>query len=183
LPIKVDVRLLCATHRDLRALVHEGRFRADLYFRLAVFPLRVPPLREHPDDIPELAARFFEGLGAEGSQRRTLSPATLAALRAYGWPGNVRELQNVLEYAALQSGAAEIRPEHLPPDVRGAPAATPPPPGVMRAVEDERRALVDALQRTGWNRTRAAELLGVSRVTLWKRMKRHGVGDPAAGDA
>jgi len=181
LPIKVDVRLLCATHRDLRALVQEGRFRADLYFRLAVFPLRVPPLREHRDDLPELAARFFARLGPDGGSPRRLSPAALAALRAYRWPGNVREFQNVLEYAALQGGDGEIRAEHLPAEVREA-AAPCVAPATVRC-EDERRALVDALERTGWNRTRAAVLLGVSRVTLWKRMKRHGVGDPAGGDA
>jgi two-component system, NtrC family, response regulator HydG len=181
LPVKVDVRLLCATHRDLRALVREGCFRADLYFRLSVFPLRVPPLREHPDDIAELAARFLAQLGTAGAPPRTLSPSALAALRTCRWAGNVRELQNVLEYAALQSGAAEIRPEHLPLEVREAS-----PPRALRGggvvVEEERRALVVALERTGWNRTRAAELLGVSRVTLWKRMKRHAVADPAAGD-
>jgi len=192
-PIKVDVRLLCATHRDLRRLVAEGRFRADLYFRLAVFPLRVPSLRERPDDVALLAERFLSRLQPPASPRmRVVTPEALRALRAHAWPGNVRELQNVLEYAALQAGAGDVRLEHLPPDVREEAAA--PPRGRVAAaragpggepVPDERVALLEALERTGWNRTRAAESLGVSRVTLWKRMKRHGVSAPrdAAGGA
>jgi len=177
LPIKVDVRLLCATHRDLRQLVSEGRFRADLYFRLAVFPLRVPALRDHPDDIPLLAERFLARLPSP----RAVTPEALCALHAYAWPGNVREFQNVLEYAALQAGDGDVRIEHLPAEIREAP----PCPAVAarddgRATRDERRELVEALERTGWNRTRAAEMLGVSRVTLWKRLKRHGVVAPGA---
>jgi PAS domain S-box-containing protein len=174
-PIPVDVRLLCATHRDLKSLVAAGRFRADLYFRLAVFPLRVPPLREHPEDVPLLAERFLAPLRREHGALVGLAPAALQLLRAYPWPGNVRELQNALEYAALQAGPAAIGPEHLPADVR---SHRPPAPAHVDAGADERRVLVEALDASGWNRRRAAEALGVSRVTLWKRMKRHGVGDP-----
>jgi DNA-binding NtrC family response regulator len=177
-PVKVDVRLVCATHRDLRQLVSEGRFRADLYFRLAVFPLRVPALREHPDDLPLLAERFLARLGGPGAPP-SLGADALRTLRAHDWPGNVRELQNVLEYAALRAAGGEIRAHHLPPDVGAAPR-----PAAARAAEEraaeERRQLVEALERTGWNRTRAAEALGVSRVTLWKRIKRHGVAVPDA---
>jgi len=182
LPIKVDVRLLCATHRDLKGLVADGRFRADLYFRLAVFPLRVPALREHPDDLGEIAGRFLSRLAPPGAPQRTLSPGALDALRAYSFPGNVRELQNALEYAALQGRDGEIRAEHLPPDVRAAgagPAGASAAADHARRVQDEdRRRLLEALERTGWNRTRAADLLGVSRVTLWKRMRRLGVAGP-----
>ena len=186
LPIKVDVRLVCATHRDLRALVADGRFRADLYFRLAVFPLRVPALREHPDDLPGIAARFLARLTLPGAPPRTLAPGALAALHAYPFPGNVRELQNVLEYAALHSRDGEIQVDHLPADVRTAAAvagATGAANETERARGDEKRAVLDALEQTGWNRTRAADLLGVSRVTLWKRMKRHGLADPREGEA
>jgi PAS domain S-box-containing protein len=182
-PIKVDVRLVCATHRDLRQLVAGGRFRADLFFRLAVFPLRVPALRERPDDIPLLAGRFLERLR---SPAPALAEDALRALRAYPWPGNVRELQNALEYAALQARDGDVRLAHLPPEVRDAP---PAPRGLHVVGEeataparDEREALVAALEQAGWNRTRAARSLGVSRVTLWKRMKRHGVGDPDAAE-
>jgi PAS domain S-box-containing protein len=182
LPIEVDVRLVCATHRDLKGLVAAGRFRADLYFRLAVFPLHVPALREHLDDLPELAARFLARLAPSGAAPRTLAPAALAALAAYPFPGNVRELRNVLEYAALQGQGGEIREEHLPADVRAAGGRAVVEHG-DRAREDERRATLAALGKTGWNRTRAAELLGVSRVTLWKRIKRHGLADPQEGEA
>jgi PAS domain S-box-containing protein len=186
-PIKVDVRLLCATHRDLRRLVSEGRFRADLYFRLAVFPLRIPALRHRADDVALLAERFLARLQPPSAPRmRTITPDALGALRAYPWPGNVRELQNAIEYAALQSGAGDLHVEHLPADVReGAAAPSQARLAILRDVDgrtpraDERETLVAALERSGWNRTRAAEVLGVSRVTLWKRMKRHGVSDPS----
>ncbi|WP_242343488.1 sigma-54 interaction domain-containing protein [Anaeromyxobacter terrae] len=174
--VVVDVRLLCTTHRDLRPLVQDGRLRADLYFRLAAFPLHVPSLREHADDVPLLAERFLAELGPAGRVARGLSPDALRLLRAYPWPGNVRELRNALEYAALRAGPGEIRPEHLPRDVLGFRAERRARPGDPEA--DARRALVEALERTGWNRARAAELLGVSRVTLWKRMRRLGVAAP-----
>ena len=182
-PVPVDVRLLCATHRDLKQLVAEGRFRADLYFRLNVFPLRVPPLREHVADVAPLAALFLARLRAPGAPAAPhLSADALAALGAHPWPGNVRELQNVLEYAALQAGRGEIGLSHLPPDLRAAvrePGGAPTGGAGPRAVglEAERRELVEALERTRWNRTRAAAELGVSRVTLWKRMRRHGLLD------
>jgi PAS domain S-box-containing protein len=185
-PIRVDVRLLCATHRDLRRLVAEGRFRADLYFRLAVFPLRVPPLRDRGDDVAVLAARFLSGLRLPAAPTtRAISPEALRALRAYPWPGNVRELQNAIEYAALQAGDGDLHVEHLPPDVReGADrqartrvAVPGDDPGRSPGAAGEREALLDALDRAGWNRTRAAEALGISRVTLWKRMRRHGISD------
>ncbi|HEX9053147.1 MAG TPA: sigma 54-interacting transcriptional regulator, partial [Anaeromyxobacter sp.] len=121
-PIRVDVRLLCATHRDLRRLVAEGRFRADLYFRLAVFPLRVPALRDRGDDVAVLGERFLSRLRAPG-RAGAVSPEAVRALRAYPWPGNVRELQNAIEYAALQAGDGDLHVEHLPPDVREGAAA------------------------------------------------------------
>jgi PAS domain S-box-containing protein len=182
-PIKVDVRLLCATHRDLRRLVAEGRFRADLYFRLAVFPLRVPPLRDRADDVALLAERFLSRVRGRGAGARGVSPEALRALRGYPWPGNVRELQNAIEYAALQAAGGDLHVEHLPPDVReGGAAATRAAAAPDRpSAADERDALVEALERSGWNRTRAAEALGVSRVTVWKRMKRHGISEGSGG--
>jgi PAS domain S-box-containing protein len=173
--VKVDVRLLCATHRDLRRLVAEGRFRADLYFRLAVFPIRVPSLRERAEDLPLLAERLLARIAPTGPAR-PIAPEALAAMRAYPWPGNVRELANALEYAALQAGAGAIRPEHLPAEIReGTSSGAPADRGA-----DEKRELVAALERSGWNRARAAAALGVSRVTLWKRMKRHAVAAPGS---
>ncbi|BDG02254.1 sigma-54 interaction domain-containing protein [Anaeromyxobacter oryzae] len=174
-PVPVDVRLVCATHRDLKALVEAGRFRADLYFRLAVFPLRVPPLREHLEDLPVIADAFLARRAprADGSPRRLL-PAAVAALSACTWPGNVRELQNVLEFAALQAGDGDVDVAHLPPELRA--VAAPPAarrPGVPSP--DELRA---ALEGTGWNRAAAARRLGISRVTLWKHLKRLGLDGP-----
>ena len=162
-----DLRILCTTNADLKRAVDEKRFRADLYFRLNVFPLRVPPLREHVEDVPLIAEHLL---------RRHTPPIEISddagyALIAYGWPGNVRELQNVLEYAALQSGGQAIRPEHLPPTFSAGRAAPAP--------RDERAELAEALARSGGSRTLAARALGISRVTLWKRMKKHGVlGEP-----
>jgi transcriptional regulator with PAS, ATPase and Fis domain len=170
-PVRVDVRLLCATNRDLKQLVSDGRFRADLYFRLAVFPLRVPPLREHLEDVGPLAAQFLSRRG----HRTRVSEDALAVLQAHAWPGNVRELQNVLEYAALQSGGGEIRPEHLAVDLL---RPDRPPAAETPAPQDERQETLEALERAGWHRTAAANALGISRVTLWKRIRRHGLRDP-----
>jgi two-component system, NtrC family, response regulator HydG len=170
-PVRVDVRLVCATHRDLKALVETGRFRADLYFRLAVFPLRVPPLREHVEDVRLLAEAFLARRAPTRSGRpRRLTPAASAALAAWRWPGNVRELQNVLEFAALQAGNEDLDVEHLPPELRGVGAATPPAArhGPGSPTDEQIRA---ALQACDGNRTAAARRLGISRVTLWKRLK------------
>jgi len=179
-PRRVDVRLLCATHRDLKRLVAEGRFRADLFFRLNVFPLRVPPLRERVEDLPALCERFLAGLRRPVARHMSrLTPEAVRAMTAYPWPGNVRELQNVLEYASLQAGEADIEPGHLPAEIRATagPAAAG---GAPRPSSDEERlGLRSVLERCGWNRSRAARELGVSRVTLWKRMKKLGVGEPA----
>jgi DNA-binding NtrC family response regulator len=194
-PIKVDVRLLCATHRDLKAMVQQGRFRADLYFRLAVFPLRVPSLREHLDDLPLLAEAWLARLAARGGPAPAgLTPAALAALQAYPWPGNVRELQNVLEFASLRAAAGRIDAAHLPEEVVRPPAgvARPGPgdaglePGAGggqggRAAVLAPEALRAMVERCGGNRAEAARRLGISRVTLWKRLKQAGLA--GAGDA
>jgi two-component system response regulator HydG len=171
-PVSVDVRLLCATHRDLRALVAAGRFRADLFFRLAVFPLRVPPLREHVEDLPHIAEAFLaRSAPASGDGRRGITTAALAALSACTWPGNVRELQNVLEFAALLAGDGDLDVAHLPPELRqAAPGAA-----TSRAGGLDDREIRAALAATGGNRAAAARRLGVSRVTLWKRLKRLGL--------
>jgi PAS domain S-box-containing protein len=191
-PIKVDVRLICATHRDLRAMVDAGRFRADLYFRLAVFPIRVPSLRERADDLPLLAdawlARFATGGGVAPAG---LAADALEALAAYRWPGNVRELQNVLEFASLRAGAGMIRREHLPEEVRRAGDAPPaavaasPLPPVRRASDLEPSRIQATLAQCGGNRAEAARRLGISRVTLWKRLRQMagsgGEGTPGSG--
>ncbi|HOC70217.1 MAG: Transcriptional regulatory protein ZraR [Candidatus Hydrogenedentes bacterium ADurb.Bin101] len=160
--VRVDVRVLAATNRDIEKEVEAGRFREDLYYRLNVFPLVIPPLREHPEDIPALAARMLK------SQRKTTAPATERLLMAYDWPGNIRELRNVLERAAILSEGSRILPEALPPMLR---KATPTPRargsvliGDMAAIE--RQAIQEALKKTSGNKTKAAQLLGISRRSL-----------------
>ncbi len=180
MPIKVDVRLICATHRDLKGMVDAGRFRADLYFRLAVFPIRVPSLREHVEDIPLLAEAWMARFVAAGGTRPAgISLAAMTALERYGWPGNVRELQNVLEFAALRSGGGVIDRRHLPEEVLAPPIASSPPdrrgadaPAPVRRPADlETSEILAMLEACGGNRAETARRLGISRVTLWKRLK------------
>ncbi len=175
LPARVDVRLVCATHRDLKALVQEGRFRADLYFRLAVFPIRIPPLRERLEDLPRIAEAHLARLVRDGGVRAGgLSPAALEVMGRYAWPGNVRELQNALEFAALRANGGLIEPGHLPEDVRvQAPVtgADGTADGSRNGPPLDRARVLAVLDACGWNRADAARRLGVSRVTLWKRLK------------
>lgn len=173
-PVPVDFRLIGATNRDLDRDQREGRFRSDLYYRLAGFEIRLPPLRERIEDIPLLAARFLAGLPA-GTAPTGLSDEALAVLAAYPWPGNVRELRNTIEHAAILTGAGEIRTAHLPARVRTAVPASEPFAlrHVIERVEAEhiRRALAIA----GGARQRAADLLGISRKHLWELMKRYSI--------
>ncbi|NDY42253.1 PAS domain S-box protein [Dissulfurirhabdus thermomarina] len=178
-PIHVDVRIISATHRDLAAMVRRGEFREDLYYRINVIPVHVPPLRERPGDIPLLAETFFRRIQLKSDGRlEGIGGAAMELLMRYPWPGNVRELKSAFEYAAVTARGPFLQPEDFPPDIvrwgrgRGAAAAGP---ADRRALE--RRELVEALRRAGGSRTRAARLLGVSRVTVWNRMKRYGVSD------
>ena len=178
---RVDVRIVAATHRDLQARVHEGSFRADLFYRLNVFPIHLPPLRERREDVDPIAARAVERFGARMGRRVRISPAALAALRAYDWPGNVRELQNVLERAVLLARGDVIDTLDLPARAASPPSvAAPGRPETLRAAVEraEREAIEAALRFTGDNKSRAAELLGVSTRTLWYRLERLGMGGP-----
>lgn len=168
--VEVRARLVCTTARDVKALVDAGRFRADLFFRLAVFPLHVPALREHAEDIPLLAEAFLAEVTHAGARRRRITGAALAALAAWGWPGNVRELRNAIRYAALRAGDGDVDVPHLPRAIAA--------PGAREASPEELRAMLEAC---GWNRAEAARRLRMSRVTLWKRIKALGLTPP--GDA
>jgi two-component system response regulator AtoC len=172
-PVPIDARFIAATHQDLSARVREGRFREDLFYRLAVVRLEVPPLRERLDDLPLLAGQILVRLNAKlGKAVRTLDPAALKALRAYPFPGNVRELENLLERAMIfaDSDALGLSDLALPP------AAGPPPPPPAASLESlERRAIAEALQRWEGNRTRAASELGISRRTLLNKIKDYGI--------
>jgi two-component system, NtrC family, response regulator AtoC len=175
--LKVDVRFLAATHRDLDAMTKTGEFREDLFYRLNVIPLWLPPLRERRDDIAPLAAHFCACFAREnGRGALALSDDSLAALAAQPWPGNVRQLQNVVERAVLLADGLVITPADLERELDGAPD---PGAGVDsldgRRREAERDALLAALGRARGNRTLAARLLGVSRRTLYYKLKEHGV--------
>lgn len=171
----VDVRILAATHQDLPVLVRDGRFREDLYYRINVFPIHIPPLRDRPEDVAVLAramlARFGERLGTSA----TLGAEALDQLRSYRWPGNVRELRNVLERAVLLAGGGVIEGVDLPVeggDVNGAPAEDGVLPLNLVVARAERDAIQDALRRTGDNKAQAARLLGISVRTLFYKLEK-----------
>ncbi|MGC8758317.1 MAG: sigma-54-dependent transcriptional regulator [Bryobacteraceae bacterium] len=171
--LETDVRIISATNRDLHRDVQEGRFRADLYYRLSTFPIEIPPLRDRPADIDALADHFV-ALAAARFQKPQLrlSDAARYQLRAHPWPGNVRELENVIERAAILSDG-EILPEHLP--FTGERAVDPARAGTLNVRELERRAIEEALRRHGGNRTHAARELGISLRTLQYRLKEYGI--------
>lgn len=176
----VDVRIMAATNRDLAAEVAAGRFRADLFYRLRVIPITLPPLRERREDIAPLCKHFVAHFNREFSKRvREISPDAQVMLAAYAWPGNVRELRNVIERAVLLTDGEVIGTRELPPEVaapmaQSAPVATLPADGV-KLDEVERRLLVEALERAHGNQSGAAALLGLSRHQVRTRMKRHGL--------
>jgi len=170
-PIPVDVRIITATNKNLEDLVARGAFREDLYFRIHVFPLTIPPLRERPEDIPIIIQHFVEQNHAtSGKKIAGLSPEAVARLTSYTWPGNVRELRNAIEYALVLCPGGEIGAHHLPHKI--APARDCPPPAEPLEAR-ERDELVQVLRQVGGNQSAAARQLGVSRVTVWKRMKKH----------
>jgi two-component system response regulator AtoC len=187
-PRPIDVRFVAATNRDIEADSGSGRFRADLYFRLAGITLAIPPLRERPAELDVLVARFVGAACRELDRTAPLqvSPDALDVLRRHDWPGNVRELRNAIERAAVLCAGDTILPEHLPPRLlKPRAAASPAPaaaawpaaaatpgreslPAELKSVERQR--IVEALQRCGGNQSKAAELLGIPRRTLVTRM-------------
>jgi two-component system, NtrC family, response regulator AtoC len=182
--LRADVRVIAATNVNLEDRVAEGRFRADLFFRLNVVRIVVPALRDHVDDVPGLAANFIARFNQDLKRSvKGITPAAMELLKAYHWPGNVRELRNVIERAfILHAGAEEIRPEHLTPEIRRAA----PVEGVERLVpavgepglvldDVERKLIAEAMERASGNQSKAARLLGVSRDTLRYRLKKHGL--------
>jgi two-component system, NtrC family, response regulator PilR len=180
----VDVRIVSATHRNLAKLVEQGAFRQDLYYRINVIELRVPPLRERREDIPELAARYLDRVAPDwGIERPTLSPGAVEALASYDYPGNVRELENMLERAVALCEGGVIEASDLRLNVRdAAPAgiAAAAPAGVAPAANSlgdyidsiEREAIMKALQETRYNKTRAAQKLGITFRALRYKLKK-----------
>ena len=177
-PIALDLRLVCATNRDLLQMVKEGKFREDLYYRLSVVPLRLPPLRERQDDIPLLLSHYLERFAKENSVGAAkLSPEALAILVRYPWPGNIRELRNACEnLAVLRSGktvaAADLDPRFSLPSAPSVAASALPSAGgnILDREQNEKQLLKQALAAAAGNRTRAAELMGISRRTLHRKL-------------
>ena len=181
-PVRIDVRIVAATNRDLEKEIRSGSFRSDLYYRLNVITLHIPPLRERMDDIPLLAEYFLGKLNAARGQgngnARRLSDAGLATLQRYDWPGNVRELENALERAAILSPTEEIAPDALPrpirePEARPLVADRAPPNPTLELVE--RAYILWVLETEGGNKARAAEVLGIDPSTLYRKLNRYGM--------
>ncbi|MCB9597714.1 MAG: sigma 54-interacting transcriptional regulator [Sandaracinaceae bacterium] len=194
---KVDVRIVAATNRDLTEMVKVGAFREDLYYRLHVVSLRVPPLRERKEDIPRLVAHFLQRLGARDGRSKVLTKRAMAQLQTHDWPGNVRELENEMERVWVLSGDEAVIDEDLlspsvrrqrrsitapPPPLTTAAAATPtdeaPTGSLPDAVEAlERRMITDELRKNKGNKTRTAEALGISRRNLIRKVQGYGLED------
>jgi len=180
-PIPIDVRIISATNRNLEEMVQAGRFRQDLFYRINVIPVTIPPLRARSDDVPQLAESFFRKLQLKsGKDIRGISHQAMNRLMAHAWPGNVRELRSAFEYAFVTCQGQLIEAGDLPPSV-----CRQEPPRQLRPADSEphpsgreerrKRELIEALAAAGGNQCRAAALLGISRVTVWNRMKRYGL--------
>ncbi|SCM73048.1 sigma 54-interacting transcriptional regulator [Desulfovibrio sp. 86] len=187
--LTVNVRVLAATNRDLAAEVRKGQFREDLYYRLDVISLVMPPLRDRPGDLPLLARHFLESLARRtGRQPCTLSPAAIRLLMAYDWPGNVRELENMLEQCATLSRHGAITPADLPERMRvfnvsgasGRPSSISHSAAAQTLEDKEATAIREALEHCAWSRKDAAARLGIGRTTLYSKMKRYGIRPPEA---
>lgn len=179
-PIKIDVRVLAATNRDLEAMVKDNRFREDLYYRLNVIPISVPPLRQRRDDTDVLIDYFLQKHGAGASRPMKVSTEARRLLLGYSWPGNVRQLESAIERALLLAEGDEITIEDLPVEIRsvtqaeGAGGFKLPPEGI--SFEDlERSLIIQAMEQTGWNITRAAKMLGLSFRTMQYRLDKFGI--------
>ena len=175
--IPIDIRVIAATNRALASAVKDGGFRADLFYRLAAFPLVIPPLREHREDIPLLVAHFLKD-HAERADKTTrgISPAALQVLLAYDWPGNVRELRNAIERALLLETTDRLQVSNLPPQLSAlvpSPTDSEDSPHPLSLQEAERRAVVHALEASEWNITKAAQVLNINRVTLYRKLRKY----------
>jgi two-component system nitrogen regulation response regulator GlnG len=204
--VRTDVRIIAATNQDLEALVAQGRFRADLYYRLKVATIRVPPLRDRRDDIPELAHYFlFRNSQEWGMDLRGFSDAALTCLQQYSWPGNVRELQSVIKEAMVRTRGSLVLPEYLPDYLRKGETATAAESengaldlsrllAALRQANEsdiyskvigvvDRFLLQEILRQTNGNQARASDILGIDRKTLRQKMRRFGLVPDADEDA
>ncbi|MBW1788074.1 MAG: sigma 54-interacting transcriptional regulator [Deltaproteobacteria bacterium] len=180
-PIAIDVRIITATNKDLQKLMKEGRFRDDLYYRVGVIPIHIPPLRDRPEDIPLLIETFISRIRLKSDKRITgMEQSALKQLTAYDWPGNVRELINVIEYAFVLCPRNKITRDHLPATVaakKSRPVRRPRKEAADKSKSEEgkRARTLQALTEAGGNKSEAARILGISRVTLWKRLKQYDI--------
>ena len=180
---QVDVRVIAATNKDLTQAIARGEFREDLYFRLNVIPLKVPPLRERREDVPVLAGHFLRKFAKEYGRKREITPEAMEVLVGYGWPGNVRELRNTLERMVIMTSGEVIRLEDLPAAVRGGrPAGRDPWEGLdtfgsLKEAREvfEKRFISRRLEEAGGNVARAAELLGLERSHLYRKLRAYGI--------
>ncbi len=169
-PVKVDVRLLSATHRSLRGEVEARRFREDLMFRVRVVPIFLPPLRERPGDVTALLWHFIDSFNERDYRRVTaIDDRAYEAILAYHWPGNVRELHNAVEYAMTIGEGTTITLDELPPELRG--EHPPRSDAVVSLREEERQRVLQALRQAQGKKGKAAEILGVNRTTLWRKLR------------
>ena len=179
--LNVDLRIVAATNRELPEDIKEGRFRSDLFYRLNVVPIHVPPLRERIEDMDIQTRYFLEKFAARHDRQDiSLSPEVIAAFAAYQWPGNVRELENVVERMVLLSENDILGPELLPSEMGLSEQPVSDRGVLLETVESlssaaEKQMIADALERTGSNRTRAAQLLGISRRTIQKKIIKYGL--------
>jgi two-component system response regulator HydG len=173
-PVHVDVRVVCATHQDLKQAIAQKRFREDLYYRLKVFTLVVPPLRERKEDIPVLAALF---LHQEGHGTSRFTPRALALLARYPWPGNVRELSNAVKHGAVLSRGDDVDVQHLPEELSEPAMAIPATSSdaLTSLAEAEKRHVLRVLKACGGQQVDAARVLGIGRTTLWRKLKAWGL--------
>jgi len=176
--IHANVRILTATNRHLEELVEQGRFREDLYYRLNVYPIHVPPLRDRPTDVPLLADHFIERCGhLHGKQVKRISTPAIDMLTSYHWPGNVRELENCIERAVIETQDEVIHSHHLPPTLQTAEASGTGVQGTLATVlaRVERELIIDTLKQTHGNRAKAARLLGITERQIGLRVARYGI--------
>lgn len=175
-PIKVNVRVIATTHRDLKEMIRKGEFREDLYYRLNVIPMHIPPLRERPGDIEHLSRFIVDAAVAQnGKEKKALTPLAIGKLKRWTWPGNVRELQNILQRAVLTSGEGLIQDFDISiPEIEEAPKRNGLTPG-MTVSEAERLLIIKTLEFTDQNRTHAARMLGISIRTLRNKINEYKV--------
>jgi len=174
--IRVNVRIITATHRDLPRMVREGKFREDLYYRLAVIPIHLPALRERPGDLLGIVGKVSRELaGRLGQELKTISPDVLEVFSRYPWPGNIRELENVLEHGYACTAGKVITTDSLPLSLRTEAAEASSPRSWLPPAAGERERVLEALHRNKWKITAAAAALGCDRTTLWRKMKKFGL--------